>query len=422
MVRTIQITNLLVFSFIILYFNFAAKFNSGDDVWASSQTLNLDGIVNLYLTWSGRVIAYVLQIFMIHNPLIFRITNSVVMIGMPVVTWILLDPKKSLNSLTLCIFLFLLYDYKEMLTAGLVTTYITYYWSLFINILFYVIIRHYLKSKNIISADLILAFIAGVIACNSELGAFVNTIILFVFMLAEYCQKKTVNKKTALMLSIPLLSLVFFLTCPGLHNRTAAETITWYPEFSSFSAVYKFYLGFSETLLYYFSTKSIILIVFLGALSVCVVPKVFKKELNPIHSVLLLFCFSGFVITYKFNDLIVKLSGVSNTKAYLFLVFLLCFCFFVLMIVYRIFENSPGVMLLAVMTLILGLMTRAVMGFSPTLYASLTRTYLYCDFALLVAIYLVWNQANTILNELFTLLVPIPAYPYFISNLFFQQP
>ena len=60
MVRKLQIINLLLFSLLILYFNFAAPLNRFDDGWAESQGISWDSIANLYRYWSGRVIAYVL--------------------------------------------------------------------------------------------------------------------------------------------------------------------------------------------------------------------------------------------------------------------------------------------------------------------------------------------------------------------------
>lgn len=62
MVRKLQIINLLLFSLLILYFNYAAGLSNFDDGWAESQGISWDSVANLYRWWSGRVIAYVLQV------------------------------------------------------------------------------------------------------------------------------------------------------------------------------------------------------------------------------------------------------------------------------------------------------------------------------------------------------------------------
>ena len=144
-IKQFQIINLIIFSVIVCYFNFTAEFNFGDDVPSKSRPLNLDLIINAYLTWTGRIVPAILQFFLSQHPLVFRIANSMIMIGMPVATWILVDKNKKLSNLTLIVLLFMLYDYVEMRTAGLITTYSTYYWNLFANVLFYISIRHYLK-------------------------------------------------------------------------------------------------------------------------------------------------------------------------------------------------------------------------------------------------------------------------------------
>ena len=67
MVRKLQIINLLLFSLLILYFNYAAGLSNFDDGWAESQGISWDSVANLYRWWSGRVIAYVLVT--VQNPL-----------------------------------------------------------------------------------------------------------------------------------------------------------------------------------------------------------------------------------------------------------------------------------------------------------------------------------------------------------------
>lgn len=99
--KEFQIINLIIFSVAILYFNFTVNFNYGDDVGLRSQILNLNTLVQLYLNWSGRVLDRVLLIFMAHNPEVFRIANSLIMIAMPVVTWLLVDIDRKLSNLTL---------------------------------------------------------------------------------------------------------------------------------------------------------------------------------------------------------------------------------------------------------------------------------------------------------------------------------
>ena len=87
------------------------------------------------------------------------------------------------------------------------------------------------------------------------------------------------------------------------------------------------------------------------------------------------------------------------------------------LIICRLFEDNPRMLLLTLMVMLLGILSRIVVGFSPTLYASATRTFMYCDFALLVTGYLVLNQAKPQASERSMLLITLLAYPYFIRNL-----
>ena len=198
-----------------------------------------------------------------------------------------------------------------------------------------------------------------------------------------------------------------------------SETVTWLPEFSSFTPVYKFYLGFSETLLYYFGDRRPATMLFLlGALLISAGNRVLRKELAAIYVVMILFCLSGFAIVNSSPDgLIVNFSNAGCLKAYLFLAFLLSSFLFMVLIICRLFEDNPRKLLLTLMVMLLGILSRIVVGFSPTLYASATRTFMYCDFALLVTGYLVLNQAKPQASERSMLLITLLAYPYFIRNL-----
>ena len=412
MTKEFQIVNLLIFTGIVIYFNFTAIFNFGDDITLVNAPLTFDGLVDLYYHWSGRVLGHTIQVFMLHNPIIFRIINSIIMISMPIALWILLDKNRTLNNLTIFVLFFLLYDYKEMRTAGYVSTYVYYYWYLFSNIIFYIFLLNYIKTSNILSFELLLIILFGIFACNSEIGAFLNTIALFAILFVGYYKKKFYIRKILMLLSIPLFSLLFFLTCPGLYIRSITETMYWLPEFSSYTAIYKLYLGFSETLCYYFCNQSVVFMFFLSVLLVCAV----AKGINVAYLL-----FWG-VICYIFpkydHALIVKFSSVSHIEAYVYFAILLCFCSLVLLTIFRIFyDNDIEIFLLVSCILVLGFLTRVLMGFSPTLYASNTRTYLYCDFALLISIFYLLRYSQNNLNELCPVFLALFAYPYFISNL-----
>ena len=409
--KEFQIVNLIIFSLVILYFNFTVSLTTGDDAWAIRQNLTLNSIIGMYNNWSGRLIAYVLNIFMVQNPFIFKILNSLVMIAMPIVTWHLVDRGKTLSSLTLLILLFMLYDYKEMRTAGIVTTYITYYWSLFANVLLYIIIRRYLETSKFFSIDLVLSVVVGIFVCNSEIGALCNSIILLAIFAINYHRNRTIDKKVLILFLIPIFSILFFLTCPGMHNRTHIETAKSMPEFSSFSLIYKCYLGYSETLLHYFSTKSAILLIFLGSLLVTAV----YKGLNVVF--LMLVTLACFIYATYSSGLIVKFANITHFKSYAFLCAVLCFGFLVILTIYRSFKDNSNLLLLLIFILLLGLMTRVMMGFSPTLYASNTRTFLYCDFSILISAYYIIKESKTNISEVCPVFLAFLAYPYFIGNL-----
>lgn len=419
--KRFQIINLIIFSSVLVYFNFTIDLNFGDDVWAGQQALNIDSIIGLYSNWSGRVIAFIFQIFLIHNPVIFRILNSIIMIGMPIAIWCLLDRNKKLGNLTLIVLLAMLYDYKEMRTAGILTTYVTYFWSLFFNIMFYLAVSHYLKSGRILSVSLAVAIVTGIIACNSELGALLNTIIFFIILFVSYRSYKKLCIRIVFLTLIPFLSILYFFTCPGLPIRSAAETVTWLPEFSSYTLPHKVYLGFAETLLYYFSGKTVILMIFCGALLASAI----KKRLPLPYLIIGFFSLIGFVIDHHQvggGKLIVSFSNIPHKSAYFFLTFLLCFCCFVIMLLHKLFEDNLKTFILVIAILLLGFATRGVMGFSPTLYASNTRTFMYCDFAILAATYYIIKYSITNFAKLspviLTFIAFIGAYPYFIGNLF----
>lgn len=411
--KLFQIAYLLIFTLIIVYFNFIVDFDFGDDVRSKGEVLSWDLLVHYYNSWTSRIIPAFFQFYMVHHPGIFRITNSVIMVLTPIATWVLIDKNKKLGNLTLIVMLFLFYDYSKLRSAGIITTYTNYYWNLFANILYYICIRRCLNASRLFSIDLIFAVTVGVIACQMELAALANLIILCIFFIFEYTKKRTVNKRILFLVLVPFLSVLFIITCPGNFNRSVAEN-TWFPEFSSYSFVYKLYLGLSDTFLHYFNNKYYLLMIFLGALSVSVI----QNNLSTSYVFLSLFCLAGVLFVRNSSDLIVRFSNVSNVKPYLFLMFLMCFCCFVLFIIYKIYENNVSVFLLLTLVLLIGLMTRVAIGFTPTLYVPRTRTFTYCDYALLVVTYYIIKSSKSDLDELSPVFLTFLAYPYFISDLF----
>lgn len=400
---------LIVLILVILLIHLTLSPDFGDDVIQRANTGSIWALlIHIYHNWSSRVILYVFSfVFCWSTPLAWKVINTLVILGIAfsyssLCTSEKID-KKTTNWIIVA-FLFL-YPWADMSTAGWIVTTTHYLWPLCFLLLSIIPIKKIEKKESFRVWEYPLYFIFAIIGGNQEQGA----ACLFGIYFSYLCYtifKRRLNKVVIIQFSISLLNILFIFFNPGNKARSLDE-IRWFADFNMLALSEKIDVGLSRTLYQMFFTPNIIVLV-CCILSTSLVFHKTKALLFRIISLiptLTIICF-GFLVSLssqvfpnftQITSQLIPYEGLNSvslnhgtinfsnfTSIYSYLAFfMLCFAFICLVTsVYIVFSDSiRGVIM--VFILALGVAVTAIMGFSPTLWASGTRTFLFMYMSLI---------------------------------------
>lgn len=367
---------LYVIEFLIITIIFCHLPTIGDDI-ANSHAHNLQTLsgifqtdINMFSTWSSRILI---------NPLMYISTTITPKIVFAIITGLLVTNSViflnyHLNSrqrpaLTILILLTpFIFPLIELGTAGYIATTVTYLWPIGLATISYQLFNHLNHSKSTLhSVFLAILFITSLLLAANNEQLCVILIILYVFYLISH--RNSLQFSHYLPIVPLLIDLSLFLFTPGNHARSIAETKRWLPAFSHYSLIDKLNLGMTTTIQHYLFGFSLIFILF----SITLLIVNFKSHpiIAPIPLIitslttLIGFILPKYIISYNptFNHTVIATLILGVT-------YLIATC-------YLLHDISLNMLLLT------GLLSHVMLGFSPTIYASSTRTFVFCDVILL---------------------------------------
>lgn len=255
----------------------------GDDIRFSKVLSNytvLDYAHMRYYEWSSRMIIESVLISISHvNMIVWKILDLIIYtFGVYLVVKVInRDNNKFLNLLG--VLLFLMYPFHEMASAGWISTTVFYSWCFIFGLISFIPIINEIYNKTTDKLVYVVSFLCLVYAVNQEQSC--ALIFGFNFLYLIYCliKKQKINKFNLLAIVVSVASLIFIFTCPGNEVRVLAETAHWYPEFASFGLWQKLYLGLVPTFGLMFEEK-IIFPLFYVILCVCASFKTNNKYLK----------------------------------------------------------------------------------------------------------------------------------------------
>lgn len=368
-----------------------------------------------YHTWSSRVlIEAVMLLFVTGNVWWWKIADSLMILLFLWVVSELFGGENRQDKMRAQILMFCMIwivPFFSLSSAGWITTTINYLWPLTLGLVAMLPLGHFIREEKIPAWEYAVCPVCALYGANMEqMGA----ILLGSYMvLGGYLLWK--RKKLSPFYFVQLLliagSLVFILTAPGNACRTQEEMQRFFPEFAELSPWQKLWMGFLDTAQYYlaagdgqksyiFGLFSVILwlaalLTFYGrkerrgifGLLVSLVPVVFYWGIGQAGNLLLntglltrgrngigvlaqnrqipgMSFFSGGLVVFQTLCYLIVLAAVAGTILY-------------------IWGTSEEAML-ELLILAAGFLSRLVVGFSPTIYASGDRTALFCTAAILI--------------------------------------
>ena len=396
----------------------------GDDLAYKNILANqslLSFLQERYYTWSSRVLIEAVMLpFAAGNVWVWKIADCLMIVLLIKVISELFggegEPEKLRAQLLLFCMIWIV-PFFSLSSAGWITTTINYLWPLTLGLVAMLPLKHWILEEKIPAWEYAVCPLCALYGANMEqMGA----ILLGSYIaIGGYLVWKRKKLPPFYFVQLVLItgSLAFILTAPGNACRTEAEMQRFFPEFAGLSAGQKLWMGFLDTTQYYLAAgdgqKSYIfglfsLVLWLAALltfsgrrenaekrgkySVCgllvsLLPVVFYWGIGQAGNFLLnsgiltrgrngigvlaqnrqipgMSYFSTGLVAFQTVGYLMVLAAVAGTILY----------------VWGVSEEA----LLELLILAAGFLSRLVVGFSPTIYASGDRTALFCTAAILI--------------------------------------
>lgn len=412
---TAQLVQMGIFLGILLTVHAFISPTFGDDVvnakiYGNQPLLNY--LVNRYHEWSSRVFIEAVMMPLVVAPVwVWRVLNTLMVI---LLVWNVADLfgmegiDGKLQAQRIFFVLLWLIPIESLGSAGVIATTVNYLWPLTLGIVAIRPLRRFLLSQQCRPWEYVLCPLCAVYAANMEQMAAIllgTYLALGMFLLV---QKKRLSPFYVIMLLIMMGSLCFILTAPGNSQRVLEETEHYFPEFQYLTVYQKLEMGFLETVNYFVApdyyrvngTFAILTGVLFAETAgrqgedlsllkmlIALCPLTFYWLLGRLGKHLL---YQNY-LTRGLN--VIGLFGENRKlpefgsygaplvalQAAVYLILLMCVALTIFFLHGRSHET-----LLQLLILLVGILSRVIVGFSPTIYASEDRTALFASAALLI--------------------------------------
>lgn len=384
--------------------------NKFDDEYFLEQVTNnscLSFVMSRYSWWSSRVIIeFILCAVLKTSKYLWILLEAIMVtiIGYSISKIFVKDNKKENNIMLL--FMILLYPLNVMNGAGWAATTTNYMWPLATCLFALVPISEIWKKNKIAFWKYPLYTLALIYAGNQEqtCAILVGTYILFsIFMIIR---DKKIHPYMIIQTLIIIASLIFILTCPGNYLRNESEIQDNFKDFEMLTVLDKIGLGLTATNALLVGNGNIIFIMLTGLIIIYIFSN-YKEKLYriiaviPFLSVMLLAVIPNitsnlfsFLVSFKKYFIMdgVMLTAANSNNLFYTLPVIFAFVNFlcVILSILIIFKNLKNN--IALLVFLVGLASRLIMGFSPTIFASASRTMIFFEFSMIIVSILVWQE------------------------------
>nr|WP_289767475.1 DUF6056 family protein [uncultured Acetatifactor sp.] len=359
----------------------------------------------MYSNWSSRMVTEPLVVLLVNvDMMVWRLFCVVNILIIALSIRYLLEIRDSVWKNSVLCMLVGAFPFSHYASAGWITTTGIYLISISLGLVALFPLRKFLDGKRSAWWENALYILSAILSCNHEQ---VGAVVLGVYLCScIYCAvlRKKICRMQICQIVISIASILFVLTCPGDAVRMVIEAQTWLPEHADWTFFEKLMRGFFHASDYYFYTSGInfaaFTLVFLLSLILLTGPaKKWKKAVSVAVSLWLSLAV-GIILLQRFQVLApdtffpweeygvnmltrgVDVARAASGTVLLFLIF--CELFW-------LFGNSLSFWT-ASMFLAAGFGSAAVLGFSPTIYASGNRVFSIYLYATIILVCYIVNQ------------------------------
>ena len=243
-------------------------------------------------------------------------------------------------------------------------------------------------------------------ATNFETFGMMYACILLWYIGNLWYEKKIKLKKVCfwlLQMAIAVGNLIFALTCPGNFIRKQEEIGRWLKDFAQWTVVDKLVMGVNTTMHSLFD-GNLVFAVFLFVLLInCFFYKKSDIKIRTVGMIPVVFLLSRTILKpiiaryfplynwiFDVND---KVNSMNYNKACMYFPFAL-YMIMIVAIVWILLNTMMNLRtgIKFVVLFASALLTRVAMGFSPTLYASKNRTFIFVEFTIIFLIVCIYSE------------------------------
>lgn len=423
---------------ILLFLQLFVPMGLGDDAFFAEDTRPLGEFLSeRYQYWTSRLLIEAgAKLLAVSSEWIWRILNILIVM---LLVWIAADIfglERDHTKRQAQVFFFGLMWAVPMdclWEAGWIATTLNYLWPLTLGLVAIRPVKHWVKGEKCSAWEYFICPLCMIFAANAEQCA---AILLGVYLLSGgylLKEKRKLSPFYFLLLGLAAASIAFILAAPGNGKRMMLEAEHFFPEYQSLNIPEKLLMGFVDTAGYYLAAggagrENFLFALLAGILLAGIWQKRGEKHFLPMALVAvfpLLFVwgmgvfgkywlmYRGFrrgghvVGLFSMNRCLPCGGGALNhlgwipysmgevlLQAGVYLAVLAC----VALTIYFLHGRSRET-LLEFVILGAGLLSRLILGFSPTIYASGNRTTLFCSAAILIVclrnLQSCWNKPAT---------------------------
>lgn len=382
-----KIPFLIFIVLIILLHIFIQKEN--DDLYFSTVCENVglfDYLSQRYNTWTSRIIIEgILVTFCSFLPIeIWKIANigMFILLIYSISKLFVTENKQKLNWIV--IISIVLIPITILKEAGWIATMNNYLWVASTGLYAMIPIKKLLNNEKISVIQGITFVISIIYASNQEQMAGI-LFLVYTFFLIYIIKNRKQKPILFIMYAIIIISLIFILTCPGNANRKIQEEETWYPEYSETSLFIKLAEGLTTMMHYVIRNGRVLFYGFIALITYTMwkTSKDIKYRLLGMSPIFLVVIF----------DEVTRISGKAN------IIFTVCIYSLILISIgiclYNIFckgKEKDMKNFTPLLIYITGILSRYVMAFSPTVYASGERTSFFWYISISILIILLFRD------------------------------
>ncbi|MBM9518495.1 hypothetical protein JWG39_01530 [Desulforhopalus vacuolatus] len=381
------------------WFNYHLDLSFGDSVnYFCKYTATLQFLLERYNTWSSRFFIEALLTSLARHDTLFLVLNTLVMAITPLLLLTLFTTKQIRNHAWVVFALISFYPIGDMGTAGWRATMINYYWPLAAGLF---ALRLCTTPCGLRWIPLCIALI---FACNHEQLCFILCTVFTVNAAVKLHRRQDARPVEWLAALIPLLlcllSMSVILVSPGNAHRQLISTIEFYPGFLDLPLFYRAFLGFESTCSHYFYAPQQVFLLFAVIFLICALTRWKENHRDILFPLLALLIqpLSQLLPGHTSPEDLITPDTLTSLRLWGHFFFSIVLCLGITRTLFRSFrEQTQG--LAAAGIFALGMVTRFMLGLSPSIFASSTRTFIFTDFTFILLSLMLISEHNLLENK-----------------------